>query len=196
MPRQSAYAITSTVLALLLGYTWAARQPAIGQEEKPAVRHDIALVDISKLFNADKEFVAERDKLKGENEEAEKTFKSKQEGLRRLQADAQAAKANSPEQRRIVEQLQDKAAELETFRREHVQRIMEAEKVLNMKTYRVISERIQKYAEEKGIRLIIRYSAQTIDEGKTPQEVLALINQDVVYQAGLDVTEEILQTLN
>jgi Skp family chaperone for outer membrane proteins len=195
MPRHSAYAVTSSILALLLGYTWAARPPAIGQEEKP-VHHDIAVVDISKLFNADKEFVAERDKLKGENEEAEKIFKQKQEGLRRLQADAQAAKPNSPEQRRIVEQLQDKATEAETFRREHVQRVMESEKVLNLRTYRVISERIQKYAEEKGIKLIIRYAAQVIDETRTPQEVLALINQDVVYQAGLDVTDEILQTLN
>ena len=195
MPRQSVYAVSSTLLALLLGYTWAARQPAVGQEDKP-VRSDVALVDVGKLFSADKEFVAERDRLKGENEEAEKIFKQRQEGLRKLQQDAQAAKPNSPEQRRIVEQLQDKAAELETFRREHIQKVMEAEKLLNVRTHRVIADRIQKYAEERNIRLIIRYTAQTIDETKSPQEVLALINQDVVYQNGLDVTEEILQTLN
>ena len=62
MPRHNVYAVVSTLLALLLGYSWAHRPLVIGQEDRPA-KLDIALVDMVKLFNADKEYVAKREEL-------------------------------------------------------------------------------------------------------------------------------------
>ncbi|MCY2964929.1 MAG: OmpH family outer membrane protein [Planctomycetota bacterium] len=195
MPRQSAFAITLTLLALILGYSWANRATVVGQEDRQA-RTDIALVDMVKLFNADKEYVAKREELQSEVAEAQKAFQEKQQVLMQLQTEGRKAKPGSEEQRRIGTEFQQKAKETEEFRQNHILKVLEAEKMLNIKTYRVIADRIQKYADEKGIRLVIRFAAQPLDETKPPQEILALINQDVVYQSGLDITEEILQTLN
>lgn len=195
MPRQSAFAILSTVLALLLGYSWAQQPRATGQEDRPQ-KLDIAVVDMAKLFNGEKDFVSRREELQRDVADAQKTFQEKQQALVQLQEEGRKAKPNSDEQKRIAEELRQKARETENFRQNHFQKVLESEKQLNLKTYRIISEKIQKYAEEKGIRLVIRYASQPLDDTKTPQEVLALINQDIIYHNGLDITEDILQTLN
>lgn len=195
MLRNSLPTVISSCLALLLGLTWAHRPVAQGQEER-APRSPFAIVDMAKLFNADKVYVAERDRLQQENAEAQKTFNEKQQVLLQLREEARRAKPESAEQKRLAEELQTKAKELETFRQTHIQKVLEAEKLLNIKTYSGMLEQITKYAETHGIQLVLRYSSQPIDEERTHQEVLALINQNVIYQNSLDITEEILQTLN
>lgn len=195
MLRNSLPTVISSCLALLLGLTWANRPVAQGQEER-APRSPFAIVDMAKLFNADKVYVAERDRLQQENAEAQKTFNEKQQVLLQLREEARRAKPESAEQKRLAEELQTKAKELETFRQTHIQKVLEAEKLLNIKTYTGMLEQITKYAETHGIQLVLRYSSQPIDEERTHQEVLALINQNVIYQNSLDITEEILQTLN
>lgn len=195
MLRNSLPTVISSCLALLLGLTWAHRPVAQGQEER-APRSPFAIVDMAKLFNADKVYVAERDRLQQENAEAQKTFNEKQQVLLQLREEARRAKPESAEQKRLAEELQTKAKELETFRQTHIQKVLEAEKLLNIKTYTGMLEQITKYAETHGIQLVLRYSSQPIDEERTHQEVLALINQNVIYQNSLDITEEILQTLN
>jgi Skp family chaperone for outer membrane proteins len=193
MNRPSAPAIVVPLLALLLGYSWAHR-PASGQGDRPHL--DIALVDMVKLFNADKDYVAQREELQKEVAEAQKTLQEKQQALLQLQEEGRKAKPNSEEQKRIGEELRQKARDAEMFRQNHVNKVLETEKNLNIKTWRTINERIQRFADDRGIRLVVRYTSQPVDDSKSPQEVLALINQDVVYQNGLDVTEDILQTLN
>jgi len=195
MLRNSLPTVISSCLALLLGLTWAHRPVAQGQEER-APRSPFAIVDMAKLFNADKVYVAERDRLQQENAEAQKTFNEKQQVLLQLREEARRAKPESAEQKRLAEELQTKAKELETFRQTHIQKVLEAEKLLNIKTYSGMLEQITKYAETHGIQLVLRYSSQPIDEERTHQEVLALINQNVIYQNSLDITEEILQSLN
>jgi cell division septum initiation protein DivIVA len=149
-----------------------------------------------KLFNADKDYVAQREELQKEVAEAQKTLQEKQQALLQLQEEGRKAKPNSEEQKRIGEELRQKARDAEMFRQNHVNKVLETEKNLNIKTWRTINERIQRFADDRGIRLVVRYTSQPVDDSKSPQEVLALINQDVVYQNGLDVTEDILQTLN
>lgn len=194
MNRPSAPAVIVPLLALLLGSSWAHRPVASGQGDRP--RLDIALVDMVKLFNADKDYVSQREELQKEVAEAQKTLQEKQQALLQLQEEGRKAKPNSEEQKRIGEELRQKARDAEMFRQNHVNKVLETEKTLNIKTWRTINERIQRYADDRGIRLVIRYTSQPVEDSKTPQEVLALINQDVVYQNGLDVTEDILQTLN
>ena len=194
MKRPSAPAVIVPLLALLLGYSWAHRPDASGQGDRP--RLDIALVDMVKLFNADKDYVSQREELQKEVAEAQKTLQEKQQALLQLQEEGRKAKPNSEEQKRIGEELRQKARDAEMFRQNHVNKVLETEKSLNIKTWQTINERIQRFADDRGIRLVIRYTSQPVDDSKSPQEVLALINQDVVYQNGLDVTEDILQTLN
>ncbi|HBH54648.1 MAG TPA: hypothetical protein DDY91_22415 [Planctomycetaceae bacterium] len=194
MNRHSVSTLAVPLLALLLGYSWAQKPQVSGQEDRAKL--DIALVDMVKLFNADKDYTAQREELQKEVAEAQKTLQEKQQALLQLQEEGRKAKPNSEEQKRIGEELRQKARDAESFRQNHVNKVLETEKSLNIKTWRTINERIQRYADDRGIRLIIRYTSQPVDDSKTPQEILALINQDVVYQNGLDVTEDILQTLN
>ena len=194
MNRHSVSTLAVPLLALLLCYSWAQKPQVSGQEDRAKL--DIALVDMVKLFNADKDYTAQREELQKEVAEAQKTLQEKQQALLQLQEEGRKAKPNSEEQKRIGEELRQKARDAESFRQNHVNKVLETEKSLNIKTWRTINERIQRYADDRGIRLIIRYTSQPVDDSKTPQEILALINQDVVYQNGLDVTEDILQTLN
>lgn len=195
MLRNSLPTLVSSCLALLLGLSWAQRPVAQGQDER-SQRPPFATVDMAKLFNADKEYVAERDRLQKEVAEAQKTFNEKQQALLQLREEARRAKPESAEQKRLAEELQAKAKELEMFRQNHIQQVIDAEKGLNIKTHRTLLEQISRYAETHDIKLVLRYSSQAVDEERTHQEVLALINQNVVYQNTLDITEEILQSLN
>lgn len=195
MQRNSPVALLAVVLALLLGYSWAPRGGAARAEPK-FDGSTIALVDMLKLFNAHKGYTGRRDELQKEITEAQQTFNAKAASIRKLEEEGKSARQGSEEHKRLAEEWRTKMKDLETFRREKLQRLAEEEKQLNIKTFQEIVEQIEKYSEAHGLRLVVRYSSDPLDDSKNPQEVLGLVNQFVVYQRGLDITEEIIASLN
>jgi len=149
-----------------------------------------------KLFNAHKGYTGRRDELQKEIADAQQTFNAKAAAIRKLEEDGKAARQGSEEHKRLADEWRAKMKDLETFRREKLQRLAEDEKQLNIKTYHEIVEQIQKYSEAHGLKLVVRFSSDPVDDSKNPQEVLGLVNQFVVYQAGLDITDEIIAALN
>ena len=62
--------------------------------------------------------------------------------------------------------------------------------------YREIEDEVKKHCQAKGIKLVLRRSQVQTEGNPSPQEVLKAVNQNVVYQDGLDITDDILKALN
>jgi Skp family chaperone for outer membrane proteins len=183
------------VLAALLGYTWAQRPGAGDDSEHKAGNLPIRVVDLARVFQAYKPLTDRREEHAREVRKADEEAKGLLADLNRLNEDLKLKKEGSAEHRRLVEEIQKKRREFETFRQQEQQRLIRLESELYAKAYERVVEEIQKYAEAHDLQLVLRHHGGTL-EGKTPQETMAGLNRLVLYQNALDITDEIVNAMN
>jgi small-conductance mechanosensitive channel len=57
--------------------------------------------------------------------------------------------------------------------------------------YREIESVVKEYCKEKGIKLVIRQQSTSLDENQPAQEIVKALNRLVIYEDGLDITDDI-----
>jgi Skp family chaperone for outer membrane proteins len=195
MDRNMVYAAVSVVLAGLLGFSWAKGGGALNADEPKLAAQDIAVVDLAKVFDAHKGLTAKRDDLKRDAQRAEESLKSLVEAAKKLQEDLNRHKPGSAEHTRIQKELAEKGAEFQKRRGEQLQELQQKEAAVYHNTYKQIMEEIQRIAEARGIRLVIRTETLAPDT-KDQKKLIETMNRQVLYQNGLDITDEVVQAVN
>ena len=61
--------------------------------------------------------------------------------------------------------------------------------------FRQLDAEISKYAKAHGLRLVIRQYETSYDEGPAAGRILKALNRSILYEDGLDITDEILKGL-
>ncbi len=195
MDRNMAYAGLSVVLAGLLGFSWAQGRGALIADEPRPMTHDIAVVDMVKVFEKHKAFQTRSEEFRRSGQEYQEELKRRAEYGKQLQDDLKRAKPGSSEQSRLQQELADKTAEFQKFQKEQSERLQKEQTEAIKVTYQEIMEQIQRIAEARGLKLVLRFQEESLDT-KFPQKVAETVNRQVLYQNGLDITEEVLQGLN
>ncbi len=195
MDRNMVYAGVSVVLAGLLGFSWAQGRGAIHADEPKLLTGEIAVVDMAKVFDGHKTLTAKREQIRREAKDANDTFNAMGQAGKKLQDELKLHKPGSAEHNRIQKELQEKAAEMQKFQKDTIQRLQQEEAEIYLDTYKLVIEEIQRIAELRGLKLVLRFQADNLD-AKDPKKLMESLNRQILYEKGLDITDEVLQAVN
>jgi Skp family chaperone for outer membrane proteins len=190
-----AYAGVSVVLAGMLGFSWAQGRGGLNADEPKPMTQDIGVVDIGKVFEKHKQFLAKSEDFKRANQAAQDKLRILGEAAQKLKEELGRQKAGSGDFARIQMELAEKAAEFQKYQKEQAERFQKEQTEAISATYKEIVEEIQRIAEARGLRLVLRHQAEMPDPNN-PMKLAELVNRQILYQNGLDITEEVLQAFN
>ena len=180
----------AAAICLLSGIMVAATS-ARGDESLP-----IAILNMDRIFKTYKPLL---DQLAPAREEA----KALQEKIQLRQAEIETvanqirkAEPGSPDFQRLQGQLLKLNGELQQMAQAGQQTIQKKETTIYLAFYRTLDEEVAKYAKAKGLKLVLRQQDSSLDDNQPLQEILKSLNRGIIYQDGLDITDDILQALD
>jgi Skp family chaperone for outer membrane proteins len=191
----------TTVVAALLA--WGLFSPegslssAFGQSRDSlnAATHGVAVVDISYIFKNHARFRNSMDSMKKEMDAIEVNLKAKRDQIAKIEEERNKYNVGNEQYKKFDEQLAREMAnfnlEMTKLRKDFLDR--EAKEYY--KTYLEIVDAVTKYAQTRNIGLVIRFNGDPVDPNRR-EDVLREINKPVVYQNQIDITPDVLQSLN
>lgn len=156
---------------------------------------NVAVVDISQIFQQHQGFRADLDAIKAEIKAYEDGLKGDRDSIQTKSEQLKLLKPGSPDYRRLEETLAKQSAGLQVQMGLKRKEFLEREAKVYYKAYLEVQGVIREFSERHAIGLVLRYSSQEIDPQQR-ESVLSGINRAVVYQDRIDVTGDILAMLN
>jgi Skp family chaperone for outer membrane proteins len=178
---------------LLLASTalFALATAARGQESLP-----IALVNMDRIFKDHKPFQDKLVPIKEGVQELEKNTQLRQIELETVVTQLRKAQPGSPEGQRLQQQAVKLQTEMQQFVAKERESLQKREATAHLDLYRQVEEEVKKYSKAKGIKLVIRQQETSLDDNQPLPEILKALNRGIVYEDGLDITDDILKALD
>ncbi len=169
----------------------AAAQPSAPRAGTPP---NIAVIDIGYIFKNHERFKNSLETIKKDFEDFEKYVRDQQQQLAAKAEELKSKPAGSPEYRQLEEQIADMTTKLRLeMGRKQKDRVDQEAKVY-FNAYKEIEWYVQRFADRYGIDLVVRFNSEDMDPNK-PDSVLQGINKFIVYNRGLDISNQILGEL-
>jgi len=166
-----------------MGRAAAADPPAVG------------IVNLDKLFKTHKPFQDKLTPLKDEAKELDKKLQVRQAEFDKVVADLGKAAPGSPEFSRLQQTAQKLNTDLQRFIATERGNLQTKEASLYVTFYKQVDAEIAKLAKAKGLKLVIRDQDASFDEKQQVNDLLKTLNRTVLYQDGLDITDDLLKAL-
>ena len=163
--------------------------------ENGAANQRVALVDVALVFKNHTRFNQTLEGMKKDAEMFQTMMRTEQE---KLAAEAERLKQidpNSAEFRTKETDISKKLAALQVTQSQKGREIAEGEAQLYFNTYVEVTQQIANYADQNGIGLVLRYNSEPIDDANR-QAVIEGVNREIVFQAGRDITEQVIAMVN
>ena len=155
----------------------------------------VALVDFDRLLMNYVRSKYIRDQIRKDREAAETQIRNESKEVEKEKEKLREFKPGTPQFKAMEEQLAQKVNEI-NFRVKVLQRdFQEREQKALYQLYTEITEEVKRFADAKGIVLVMPYSSEPVDPN-VPETMQRQMNKSFVYLNGPDVTEPILQELN
>ena len=188
-------------VAVVAGTLIAARE-GVGQEGSASTAktpHQIGLIDMAHVFKEYEKFKALSDGLRAEVEASDAEAKAMVEVMQQLQNELTSGTLaeGSPEYTAKEQQLVQRNAELESFRKLKQRDFLRAEADIYKTVYLEVQDAVSKYADYYDYTLIMRFNRTKVEDAENPQEIIQSMNRPVVYHRNKDdLTDPILGFLN
>ena len=156
----------------------------------------VAVVNMDKVFNTYKPLQEKLAPVKEAAGELEKTIQLRNTELETVVNKLRAGEPGSPEWLRLQQQAAKLQAELQRFVQKEQGDLQKRQAGIYLAFYRNFDEEVRKYAKAKGIKLVIRQQEVSLDENQPLQQIQASLNRGIIFEDGLDITDEILKALD
>lgn len=174
------------------GWSTAAAEPAA----LPAVKSgSVALLDLAKIYNSHRVFQRLSDDLRREVEDAERELRTRKAELQAESDALEKLTKGSAEAKQLESKIARGSAELQVKVQEQKKDFFEQEAGVYYQVYQQIMKQVEKYADEHGINLVMRFNGDPVDLND-PQGIQKELNKAVLYHKGIDITDKILAILN
>lgn len=168
---------------------------AISQDKPAAKQCDVALLDVSKVFEKFTKFQEEMQRLKSDVESFELVMKQAQKDLADTKQRLEAAEKGSAEQRGLELELATKNANMQVEMKVKREAFLAKEAAVYAHWYRQMEKVVRETAARHEVRLVLRASSQEFDD-KDRAAVLQAVNRPVVFHDQLDLTDDVIKALN
>ena len=105
------------------------------------------------------------------------------------------AQPGTPEFQRLQQRFAKAQNDLQQFVSEERGVIQKKEATLYREAYKRLQEVVGKYCKAKGIKLVLREPETSLDESQPVGEILKAVNSSIIYDEGLDITDDILKAM-
>lgn len=165
-------------------------------QEKPAENAlPIGLVNIEKIAQQYKPFQKQVAELQEEGKEFQTAAALKQSELQTVGNDLQKTPQGTAEFQKLQGQFARLQRELQVFAQEGQQKFRDKDLKLSLSLHREIDQVLKPYCKAKGLKLVVRMPGVTLDENQNQQQIVQALSRGVLYEEGLDITDDILKLL-
>jgi Skp family chaperone for outer membrane proteins len=158
-------------------------------------RTGTVLVDVAKLTLDSARLTQSVDALKKQYEASGEALKKEGERGQQLTEQALKLPANSPERKRIEQQLMKMRADFELHGQQVTNDTKDREAQLYFGFSREMQAELHRFAQANGIKLILRSDPSPPDMND-PRMILHEIQKFIVYQRGLEVTPVVHEAMH
>jgi len=157
--------------------------------------YPVAMLDVTKIFKQHDRFADRSEKMKQEVTAAEQELKGKRAAYQLQAEELERLKKGTAEYERLAAEMATTAATLIDQVKRQKEAFLRQEAAIYLETYEQVQAALHEYAGKRGIKLVLRFNGDPIDRTK-PDEVLQELKKSVLYQDGIDITNDILEMLN
>ncbi len=167
---------------------------AFGQDP-PTADLSVGLVDIQQIFRDHAPFAEQIDAHQTEAEAAQKQIARKEAAFQQVVEQLRSMKQDSKEFGELQRKAQKMAEELQATTPKVREAFAKRELDLNVEFHKAIRAAIEKVARERKIKIVLNRTKRSLDS-EDPKEQLTAINQQVLYEEGVDITPDVLKILD
>ncbi|MEX2176276.1 MAG: OmpH family outer membrane protein [Pirellulaceae bacterium] len=168
--------------------------PAVlAQEAAPL---PIAIVNMDRVFKTYPPLLEKLAPIKEAAQELAKKEQLRAVEIETLVAKIRMAQPGSPEQQRMQQQAAELQGELQQLSQKERGELQQREAAIFLDLYRQMEDEVRKYAQAKGIKLVLRQQDSSLDAQQSVVEILKSLNRGIIYEDGLDITDEMLKALD
>lgn len=178
-------------LALVAGQTAVAQQQPQAGPPSP-----VAIIDLAYVFKNHSGFQSMKEELKNSVDMAQADLKNRRDQAQQLAEQLQEYRPGSPEFKQLEATLAQKQADLNVQVALQKKTLMEREAKIYFTIYQEVIYEVKSYCSRNGIRLVLRFDGEPMNQDD-PQQVVQQLNRQVVYSdLSIDITPAILDSLN
>ena len=155
----------------------------------------VATLNLDRLFKNYKMLQDGLTPLKEAAMELDKRVQIRTIELETMGNELRRAQPGSPEFQRLQQRFAKAQNDLQQFVGEERGVIQKKEAALYRDAYKRMQEEVGKYCKAKGIKLVLREPETSLDDNQPVGEILKAVNSSIIYDEGLDITDEILKAM-
>lgn len=155
----------------------------------------IALVNVDRILKDYKPLNDKLDPLKAEAKELDAAIQVRQAELETVGNQLRQVLPGSPDQQRLQIQLVKMQGDFQRFVAEGRNKLQNKEATTYLTFFRQLDTEIGKYAKANNLKLVVRQSETSLNDGQPLQDVFKALNRSILYEDGLDITDAILKAL-
>lgn len=156
----------------------------------------IAILNMDRVFKTHQPLLDQLAPIQEETKKLQETAQLRQVEIETVANQVRKAEPGSPEFQRLQAQLVKLNHELRQFAESGQQTVQKKESAVYLAFYRTLDDEVRKYAKAHGLKLVLRQQNSSLDENQPLAEILKSLNRSIIYEDGLDITEEILKALD
>jgi Skp family chaperone for outer membrane proteins len=166
------------------------------QADNPVAGNDlsVATIDVAKLFRLYKPVMEKMEQLKQEVKILEEKM-----AIRQVEIESLQRRLQSPASTEDRERMQLQMAKLQTELRLFVERerggLQKRESAMQVEFYKRVREIVSKISKERGLKLVLVRPELSLDTNNLVETQRAL-NAIILYEDGLEITDDVLKILN
>ncbi len=169
----------------------------MAQPAAQAVRPQIAVIDIGRVFKEHPRFIDEMARLKTRVEAEDAKMKARADRLQTMAEELKSLEERSQGYKEKEKLIASERAQMQIDIQVQRKEFLQQEAAIYREIYQGVKAEVANYASQMGLAAVIRYASQPPEaDPDQPNMVLAEIQKDVVWFAPqLDITNVILDSL-
>jgi Skp family chaperone for outer membrane proteins len=180
--------LIATIVCLLVG--------AVVSVARAADSTPIAILNMDRVLRTHQPLLDQMKPLQDEEKKLQETVQVRQAEIETVAAQLQKTPQGSPEFLRLQMQAVKLQNELRQYAATEQQALQKKQLAVLVAFHRTLEDEVTKYAKDKGIKLVLRQQDNSLDDNQPLAEILKSLNRGIIYQDGLDITDEILRALS
>jgi len=156
----------------------------------------IAVIDLRYVFDNHQRYKQQVQQLRQRVQAAEAELNKQRQRIRQLIRERDKYKVDSAQYKQLDAEIAQLRAQVEAQFRLQQKDFLRQEARIQMQVYNEIQAEVQAFAQRNRLVIVIQFNGRK-PKDNTPPEVVRYVNRLVVYHhPGIDITQQIVQSLN